>query len=450
MSDSLTMTLAQYATSTSLDKIPAEVRERAKQVILDEMAGACFARRSTAGELAARYAAKFGGAPESTILGTSLRAPAQYAAMANGTAGHGEEVDGAHVAGGHPAATIVHAAVAMAEAQRVPGAELLNAVVLGFDVGVRLVEACGGLFVVKNRFHLHSDFMYAFGGAVAACRIMGLDPMRHCHAMALVSFQANGTCALFNEKRHISKSFCNGQYAFAGVSSAQMSAIGLEGCEDILGEPHGLFEAWGTGGGREAVTRGLGQDYAIMRANFKFINAGYPIHAAVEAAMTLQARHAIKADAIASVHVGMPENTMRVVDNRRMHNICVQDMVTAALVQGGLSLRVLPFPTILSNAIYTRLRAQATLGVDPGLQREQPDGRGATVSITTTDGSKFSNRVDHPRGHCLRGGVTWSELSEKWRDGLPQHDVERMLALAQGLDEIEDVNELADAFTLPR
>lgn len=450
MTQSLTLTLAQYAASTSIENVSGEVKERAKQVILDEMAGACFARRSTAGQLAARYATQFGGAPESRILGTGLRAPAPYAAMANGTAGHGEEVDGAHVIGGHPAATIVHTAVAIAERQRAPGAELLNAVVLGYDVGVRLIAACGGLFKVKDRYHLHSDFLYAVGGTVAACRILGLDPIRHCHAMALVSFQANGLCALFQEKRHISKSFCNGQYAFAGVSAALMSAIGLEGNEDILGSQHGVLDAWGAENGKETVTRGLGEDYAVMRANFKFLNAGYPIHAAVEAAMALVAQHGIRADAIASVHVGMPENPMRVVDNRRMHNICVQDMVTAALVRGGLSLRESPFPTILSDPAYSRIRAGITLGVDPGLQRDQPDGRGANVTITTAGGKTFSHRVDHPRGHSLRGGVTWPELSAKWRDGLPQYDVDRMLSLAQGLDELEDVNELADAFTAAR
>ncbi len=37
--------------------------------------------------------------------------------------------------------------------------------------------------------------------------------------------------------------------------------------------------------------------------------------------------HRIEVDAIAAVHVGMPANAMRVVDNRDMHNICVQDML---------------------------------------------------------------------------------------------------------------------------
>ncbi|CAE6843206.1 MmgE/PrpD family protein [Paraburkholderia domus] len=446
MSENLTLTVARYAATTSCADIPAPVRERAKQVILDEIACAYFGRRSLAGDLSARYAAQSGGPAEARIYATGQRVSAPYAALANGAAGHGEEVDGAHIVGGHPGATIVHAAVAMAERQRVTGAELLNAVVLGYDVGIRIVEACGKLFSVKNRFGLNSDFLYALGAAAAASRLLGLDPVRHCHAMALTTFQSNALCALYAEKRHVSKSFCNGQFAFAGVSSALMSVAGLEGHEDILGASYGVLHAWGEDGQRDAVVRGLGEHYAIMDANFKLLNAGYPIHSPVEAALTLVAKHGIAVDAIESVYVGMPTQTMKVVDGRDMHNICLQDMLSAALVQGGLKLRESPFPEVLADPAFSRLRPRVTLCGDPELDRDQPDGRGAIVAITTMDGSTVSMRVDHPRGHSKRGGLTWAELSGKWHEGLPECDVDRMLAIAQRLEDIEDVTELLDVF----
>jgi len=448
MAETLTFTVSRYAASTACTDIPAEVRERAKQVIFDEIAGAYFSRRSLAGDLAARYAALAGGTPEARILATGQRVSAPNAALANGAAGHGEEVDGAHVVGGHPAASIVHAAVAMAERQRATGADLLNAVVLGYDVGIRVVEACGGLFSVKNRFGLNSDFMYALGCSAAASRLLGLDALRHCHAMALSSFSANSLSAFYAEKRHISKSLCNGQHASAGVTGALMAAMGLEGHEDILGAPYGVLHAWGSKNDLDKLTRGLGQRYAIMGANFKFINAGYPIHAPVEAALSLVARHGIRIGAIESIYVGMPTNTMRVVDGRDMHNICLQDMLSAALVQGGLRLRESPFPAVLTDPAFVRLRPRVTLHGDADLDRDQPSGRGAIVRFTMADGSTVSHRVDHPRGHSLRGGVTWDELAVKWREGLPECDVDHMLAMTRGLEEVEDVSQLVAAFTV--
>jgi 2-methylcitrate dehydratase PrpD len=446
LTETATAEIAHYSSGTTIDALPADVRERAKKVIFDELACAYFGRRSPAGALAARYAASFGGRPEAHIYGTDFQAPAAYAALANGTAGHGEEVDGAHVVGGHPGASIVHAAMSMAERQRASGAELINAVVLGYDVGTRIVQACGGKFTVRDKHHLTSDFLFAFGATAAATRLLHLDALRHAHAFALVSFQTNGLYALYSEKRHISKSFCNGQFAFAGISAALMSAAGLEGNEDILGGKQGVLNAWGVEESREALTKGLGQEFSINGANFKFFNAGYPIHTPVEAAMSLIKEHGIRAAAIEMLRIGMPENAMRVVDNRHMHNICVQDMVAASVARDGLRLRDLPFPSVLSDPLYQKIRSLITVEVDPDLQREHPNGRGARVTISTSDGAHYSLRIDNPRGHSLRGDVSWDDLSEKWQGSLVGCDIEAAIATAQGLEDLEDVALLSKAF----
>jgi 2-methylcitrate dehydratase PrpD len=346
------------------------------------------------------------------------------------------------VVGGHPGATIVHAAAAVAGQQHATGAELLNAVVLGYDIGNRLIRACCGVFGVKSRLHLHADFLHAVGAAAAASRLLGLAPGKYCHAMALATFQANGLCALFQERRHVSKSFCNGQYASAGVSATLMAAAGLEGCEDILGAADGLLAAWGLPDGGSALRDGLGNEFAVMGANFKFINAGYPIHAAVEAAMALVAEHSITPDQITAVAVGMPANALRVVDNRAMHNICLQDMLGAALTQGGLNLRDNPFPAILAEPSFTAMRARIMLAPDTELDRDQPDGRGARVTITVRDGAPVTRRVDWPKGHSARGPVTWEDLAGKWTQALPYANVGRLIALSRSLEQLDDVDEL--------
>jgi 2-methylcitrate dehydratase PrpD len=437
--------VATYAVATSFDVIPEEAREQTKKIICDEMLSAHFGRRSLAGELTARYVAGLGGPPEAEILGSGRRAPAPMAALANGTAGHGEELDGAHVVGGHPGATIVHAAVAGAERGQATGAELLNAVVLGYDVGVRVVEACGGLFGVKYRFRLHSDFLFAVGASAAVGRLMRLESRQHRYAMALATFQSNALGALFDERRHMSKSFANGQAAYAGVSAALMADLGLEGSEDVLGAPYGVLEAWGAEGGEDAVTRDLGHDFAVMGANFKLVNAGYPIHAPVEAALTLVAENEIEIADIATVHVGMALNALRIVDDREMHDICLQDMLTTALLRGGLSLAESYFPEILEEPAFAEMRARITAGVDEAMDAERPDGRGARVTIVTRDGQSVSMRIDDPRGHSRRGGVTWSDLEGKWTGTFSKAQLDRILTIAQKLERV-DVEDLVAAF----
>lgn len=443
---SLSLTIARYAAGTSIDAVQPEVLERARQIVMDELACAAFGQTRTAGRLAARYVAGVGAPGSCRILGTGTRTSAPLAALANGTAGHADEVDGAHVVGGHPGATIVHAAAAAAEHRGSTGAEMLNAVILGYEIGNRLIQACGGVFGVKSRLHLHADFLHAIGAAVAASRLLGLAPERYCDAMALATFQANGLCALFTEQRHISKSFCNGQYASAGVSSALMAVAGLEGCEDVLGAADGVLAAWGLEDAARILTDGLGSDFAVMGANFKFFNAGYPIHAAVEAATGLVADHALDVSSIESVAVGMPTNAMRVVDQRTMHNICLQDMLGATLVRGGLSLRESPFPEILSDPAFAAMRARIKLTADADLDREQPNGRGASVRITTRDGTTVVRRVDWPKGHSRAGAIAWEDLSAKWSDALPHVDVDRLITLSRVIEQLDDVDELLRTF----
>ncbi len=441
-----TAIIARYAARTRLELVPAIVLERARKVIFDEMACACFGRNSPGGALAAKYVAQYGGSGGTRIYGTSQRAPAAYAAMANGTAGHGDEVDGTHIVGGHPGASIVHTATAIVEQQRASGADLMNAVILGYDVGVRMVEACGGKFQVRDRKHLTSDFFYSLGCAAVAGRIIGLDPERIAHALALVTFQSNGLYALYSEKRHISKSFCNGQYAFAGISSALMAQTGLEGNEDILGSQDGFVDAWGDRSRIDDLTKGLGTDFKIMGANFKFYNAGQPIHTPLEASLTLVRQNRLAVDRIAAIEIGMPRNAMKVVDNREMHNISVQDMVAANLARGGLKLSEYPFPEILSDRAYRRLRAAIKVSVDPEIDREFPNGRGARVTIVMQDGTRHSQRIDNPRGHSLRGEPSWDDLLEKWQGTLPGIDVAKAWQLAQRLDRLDRAEDLFAAF----
>ena len=432
--------------STSVNDLPPVVLERTKQIIFDESFCAVYGRKLPSGDLTARYALQMGGSGKSTIHGANVKTSAPFAALANGTAGHADEVDGTHVVGGHPGATVVHAAVAVAQEVRSTGGELINAVALGYDVANRLVRSCGGVFGVKSRFQVHADFLHSLGAAVAASRLHGLSPEKASDAMALATFQANGLVALFGERRHVSKSFCHGQYAFAGVSAAAQSLIGLEGCTDILGAPGGALAAWGVEDAGRILMKDLGTDYMVMGANFKFINAGYPIHTAIEATMSLARDHAIDPSRIDRIEVRMPTNPLRVVDNRDMHNICLQDMLAAALTNGGLSLASRPFPEVLGNPRYVDLRNRISLIPDPELDGERPSGRCSIVTIKIDASTEWTRRIDWPKGHSELGGTTWEDLADKWGEALPAVNVARPIFLTQHLDELDDVESLVASF----
>lgn len=450
MTQTLTDKITSFATSTSCASLPDEVREQAKKLIFDEIASSAFGRRSLAGTLSDTYVQSVASAPQAQVWGSPTRASAAFAAMANGAAGHGEEVDGAHGAGGHPGSSIVHAAMATGEMLRSTGAEVINAVVLGYDVGVRLRWACGGSFGARRDKHLHADFLYALGCAVSASRLLGQDATRMGHALALTTLQANGLYATYSEQRHVSKSFCEGQYAYAGISAAQMSAVGLEGNADIIGAHAGLLDAWGIEGGREIVENKLGAQFEIMGAGFKFFNAGYPIHSPLEGALGLAEEHSLDPAQITAVKIEMNDNARRIVDGRAMHNICIQDMVAANLAAGGLRLSDEPFPKMLEDPVFRALRPNITVESSPEFRDEDSSRLGARVSITTKDGKTVTKHVKHPRGYDSFGRVTWADLEQKWAGELQGCDLEGALRLAKSLDTLEDISQLASRFATAR
>lgn len=137
---------------------------------------------------------------------------------------------------------------------------------------------------------------------------------------------------------------------------------------------------------------------------------------------------------------------MRVVNNRAMHSICVQDMLAVRLARGGLDLAADYFPDILDDSTYRDIRSRIDVDVDLDLEKEQPTGRGAVVTIVTDDGASHTDRVDHPRGHSLGGPVGWDDLRVKWRTALPGVDVDRATRLAARIDELDDIDLLTTVF----
>ena len=222
-----------------------------------------------------------------------------------------------------------------------------------------------------------------------------------------------------------------------------MAASGLEGNADIFGAPDGLLAAWGDEGCGDAMLDGLGTQHAVTGANFKFFNAGYPIHTPVEATLHLLAEHGLHADDLSRIEVGMPENAMRVVDNRKMHSICVQDMLAATIAKGGLRLSDRPFPAILADPRFQALRAMIEVKIDPELNAENPNGRGARVTLHSRDGRRVSHRVDSPKGHSRTGDISWHDLREKWQGNLVDCDSDGLIDLGQRLASLDDIGQLS-------
>src|SRR5215470_5417888 len=140
-SGKVTEGLADWLCSTGYDDLPLEVRGKALDVVFDSVG--CMAACAVLPEVRniVEFIKDLGGEAHCTIIGQRRRVSVVSAAMAHGAMAHGDEVDPVHLqsVGGHVAAGIVPTALTVGEWLDKPGQEVLRAIVLGYEMGGRLM-----------------------------------------------------------------------------------------------------------------------------------------------------------------------------------------------------------------------------------------------------------------------------------------------------------------------
>src|SRR5499426_1874146 len=169
--------LAAYVTAEAFDRLPAATVAAARRAILDTvgvtLAGAV---EPTAERVRAMIEHRRAG-HEATIVGTSLYAAVEDAALANGTASHALDYDDVQTSlSGHPSAPILSAALALAEQRRASGADLLTAYVVGGHA---------------------TSTLGTIGAAAAAAKLYGLSTERTAVALAIAATMSSGIKANF-------------------------------------------------------------------------------------------------------------------------------------------------------------------------------------------------------------------------------------------------------------
>src|SRR5690606_16626123 len=120
--------LAEFAATTRAEGI-GELADDAARRVLDALGNGLAALDTPAAAAVRAVAAEWSGRPEATALGSSERHPAASAALVNGTLAHALDFDDTHLPSVlHPSASVVPAALAVAEASGASGASLLAAV----------------------------------------------------------------------------------------------------------------------------------------------------------------------------------------------------------------------------------------------------------------------------------------------------------------------------------
>jgi 2-methylcitrate dehydratase PrpD len=294
--------LAAFSAALRYEDLPEAVTAKARVHLLDTL-GAAFAgtRAREFGQVLATIEPRGDGAAR--IWGTELRASRRDAALVNGVAAHVFELDDT---GGcdHSGAVVVPALVAAAEGRAVSGAEFLTAMVVGYEVGRRILEAAGG-YDRHNGAGWHSTGTCgAIGAAAAVARLMRLDATRMQHAITIATSFGSGLWAFIHDGAQTKKVHA-GRAAEGGVLAAELAGQGFTGPSQVFDEVWGgFFRAHDHApGDPSCFTDKLGDVYKLMRVSLKPYASCRSAHSAVDALADILAETGRPAGDIARIDV---------------------------------------------------------------------------------------------------------------------------------------------------
>ena len=402
-----TLQLVDFARNLTWADVPPAAQKAARTAVLDSIGCMLGGSRTEVARRTLGIIETLGGAPQAVISGTRKRTSAPLAAFMNGVHANVLDYDDAFERDGkgmgHPGATVIPAALAMAELTAAPAAELAAAVVAGYEVANRIIEA------IQPTPQRHSQVWgvavhQAFGSAVAAARLLRLDEAAFLNAFGLAGTHStmpaarkwNWTTRPLSTPKDVVAA-----PAETGIRVALLASAGWQGSRDILDGEKGFWIMAGSDRcDHSRLVDRLGTRWTVQELSFKPYPACRWVHAALEATEGIMREGRLTAADIRSVEVGSFEDLVTNFADRRPTTLIDGEFSvpwTQAVMIAGLPKGPAWYaPAALADPALHGVADKVAMVVDAEAQaRHFSDERKSmsVVRIEATDGRRFERRV---------------------------------------------------------
>ncbi|MBI4192585.1 MAG: MmgE/PrpD family protein [Betaproteobacteria bacterium] len=294
--------MVEFLLSLKLEDLPADLIREARTRLLDGLGCGLYGAVMPWGKIAAEVVYEEQSRGAATVYGNWEPVAAARAALVNGTATHGIELDdispGAHV---HPGAVVIPAALATAEQHDASGARLLLGLIAGYEAMTRVGRGIGE---AGWGFHI-TGVAGPIGAAVASGVVQGLSFDEVLRAIGIACSSASGIKSFTQGSGGMVKRMHAGRAAESGVLACALAHRGFTAPLAALDGRFGLLEVFGGDKSRpEALDHGLGENYAVSRVWTKVYPCCGVLHTTAQALHALRVENRVDPAAIKSVRVG--------------------------------------------------------------------------------------------------------------------------------------------------
>jgi 2-methylcitrate dehydratase PrpD len=282
--------VAEYVANLKFEDLPPDAVDHTKVCLMDWLGVSIAGSSEDAVKIVAQVARATESRAESTVIGLGFKTTSLLAALVNGIAGHVMDYDDVYPWGpGHPSSTVMPAPLALAEARKVGGKELITAAVAGFQVQFSIGEA-----IMPHHYEEgwhNTGTLGHFGAAAAAAKLMGLPAGKIKHALGAAATQASGLQNVFGS---MCKSFHAGKASVDGLLAALLAEQGFTSSDDPIGGKHGFLDQFASHFDATQVARALAERQPVVeRIRFKRYPSCFSTHGVIDCMALIKSKYHI-------------------------------------------------------------------------------------------------------------------------------------------------------------
>ena len=405
--ETTTQILARFACELTSDDVPPFALDMAKRALMDLLAAAIAGRETLSARAIATSAGTIFSKGASSLWFSDKTLTAPGAAYVNSTLASVQDLDDGHrQAMGHPGASIIPAALAVAEETQASAMELLLAIIVGYEVAIRIAASRN----LDLQDTLASGKWCGFGAVAAAGRLRRMSADKLAEAMSIAGVQAPGLAAA-------KYSSITGNSVKEGIAWATLTALcaiepaeqGFTGPLDILDNPDYYFS--------EKIVSGLGKTFAIEQIYFKPYSCCRWSHSAINALLAILEEYSLVAKEITGIDVHLFERALSLdnypdPDSLEGAQYSIPFCLAVAAIAGEKAL--LPMhKDLLSREGIVTLARKVRLFEDTDLTAQFPGTVPARVVVHARN-KTYTKLVKHPEGDP-DNPMQWQALESKFR-----------------------------------
>jgi len=455
---SLTAYVAQFVIGTKASAIPADVMRLGKRSVLDGIGLALAGNAAESGHIVRTYLKSLGipTGKGATVIGTSMKVPARFAAFANGIAIHADDYDDTQLAVAkdrvyglltHPTAPALPPVLALGEIGNRSGLDVLAAYQVAVEAETKICEA------INPRHYDHGFHSTATIGAIAAAagasRMMGLNLEQTRRALGIGASQAAGLRENFGT---MTKPFHPGRSCESGIVAAEFAKLGWTATPIVLEAGRGFFKAAGGGYDPAAIEGKLGNPWTFTfpGVSIKPHPSGSLTHPGMGLMLDLIRKHDIRREQVVKVKVGTNRHMPNALIHHRPQNelqakFSMEFCMAILLLQRKAGLAEFTDQVVNRPDVRKGIE-KVDFGVHPEAEAAGYEKMTTIIDIELADGRKIGGRADFGKGSPANP-MSDDELATKFREcaawgKLPKASADKVVDRVFNLEKLESIREL--------